>query len=118
MSPNSPKTCFVTIGATASFSSLIKTVLSAEVCKSLESLGYSRLLVQYGSGGKDLFDGCVKEISPLRSSLGIDGFDLDKSGLSKHMREAKGRTEASEGVVISHAGIYNNFMLCTRTQEC
>ncbi|CZT22295.1 related to UDP-N-acetylglucosamine transferase subunit alg13 [Ramularia collo-cygni] len=103
--PQSGKTCFVTIGATASFTGLIKATLTPDFLAALESHGYTELLVQYGQGGKELFDGCCAGVlSTVR--LHIHGFDLDQAGLGPYMLRAKGgqRNGREEGVVISHAG--------------
>ena len=110
MSDKPQKTCFVTIGATASFSSLIEAVLSISFCAALESHDYTDLLVQYGQDGKDLFEQYRQTVSSDRhTSLKINGFDLDMAGLGRYMRQAKGvgvsTRGVAEGVVISHAGI-------------
>ena len=109
MSDQTPqKICFVTIGATASFTGLIKAVLSADFCRALEAQGYTDLVVQYGQDGKPLYDQCLQNLQTrTRSmSLKISGFDLDNSGLRQYMIQAKGHNNknASEGLVISHAG--------------
>lgn len=105
---HSQKTCFVTIGATASFTSLIKTVLSENFLDGLQSKNYTHLLVQYGQDGKELFDDCLSKLSSKSSTVQISGFDLDPSGLKKYMLQAKGpqtaTSAATEGVVVSHAG--------------
>ena len=101
------KTCFVTIGATASFDKLIKTALSEDFGKALESQGYTHLLVQYGEDGKDLYESCLDELKNAKDlKVKIDGFDLDEAGLRPYIAQAKGVDikGASEGVVISHAG--------------
>lgn len=103
------KTCFVTIGATASFTGLIKAVLAPDFCKALESQEYTHLLVQYGQDGKELFELCLQQSQDLGtlSSLQIGGFAIDPSGLRQYMIQAKGRhtkPPAAEGLVISHAG--------------
>jgi UDP-N-acetylglucosamine transferase subunit ALG13 len=104
MTGSDTKNCFVTIGATASFASLIKAVLARDVCQTLKDLGYDRLLIQYGHDGQELFDTCLQNLKQHeRESLIIEGFDLDQSGLAAHMRDAKG-SNGKEGVVISHAG--------------
>ncbi|KAK4539139.1 hypothetical protein LTR36_001451 [Oleoguttula mirabilis] len=103
-----PKTCFVTIGATASFTSLIQAALSAPFLSALQNHGYTDLLLQYGEDGKGFFDGCMQQAQATVSSSGlkVSGFALDKAGLGKYMRQAKGlgAKGAQEGVVISHAG--------------
>ena len=109
MSETPQKTCFVTIGATASFSDLIRAILSADFCSALESQSYTDLLVQYGQDGKSLYDECLQTADlPPNSTLKINGFDLDPTGLDRQLRQAKGieprNSGAREGVVISHAG--------------
>ena len=102
----SQKTCFVTIGATASFSSLIQAVLAPDFRKALEAQGYTDLLVQYGEDGEQLYEQSKSKSGS--SKIKISAFDLDKSGLGRYMRQAKAtgpsNKDASEGVVISHAG--------------
>ena len=102
------KLCFVTIGATAAFDSLIKAVLSPEFLQRLHDFGYTDLLLQYGKDGHTILE-------DFRSRLGtkseedfgiqITGFDFNKKGLGSEMRAAKGEGGRLEGVVISHAGI-------------
>ena len=107
MSGKPQKTCFVTVGATASFSGLIKAVLSTNFCQALEALGYTDLLVQYGQGGETLYQQCLQQLRAAETSnMRIGGFDLDNAGLGRYMRQAKGHgiANAAEGVVISHAG--------------
>lgn len=103
--PNmSSKLCFLTVGATASFSALIEAAVSPAFLTALESQDYNELSVQYGQDGKQLFEKC-KSIAQGTSKLKVTGFDLDKAGLGRHMRRAKGAKDAAEGVVISHAGM-------------
>jgi len=97
------KTCFVTIGATASFPALVKAVLSAQFLSALQSQGYTELLVQYGQdGGKELYESSMQQAKATVQSSGVkvSGFELDKAGLGKYMRQAR----QGGGVVISHAG--------------
>ncbi|KAM0722756.1 hypothetical protein Q7P37_002198 [Cladosporium fusiforme] len=96
------KLCFLTVGATASFSALIEAAVSPAFLTALESQGYTELSVQYGQDGKQLFEKC-KSNAQATSKLTVTGFDLDKVGLARHMRRAKGGKDAAEGVVISHA---------------
>lgn len=98
------KLCFLTVGATASFSALIEAAVSPAFLTALESQGYTELSVQYGQDGKQLFEKC-KAVAQGTSKLTVTGFDLDKVGLARHMRRAKGGKDAAEGVVISHAGM-------------
>ncbi len=102
------KTCFVTIGATASFSVLIEAVLEPSFCSALEAQKYTHLLVQYGKDGQDLFNDCLRKIYSAEkpTALQINGFDIDPTGLQLHCLRAKGHNIANStpGVVISHAG--------------
>ncbi|KAK5112719.1 hypothetical protein LTR62_003817 [Meristemomyces frigidus] len=95
------KTCFVTIGATASFAALVKAVLSTPFLAALKQQGYEELLVQYGEEGKALYDSAVS--TAQGSGVKISGFGIDKAGLGRYMRQARGK-DGKEGVVISHAG--------------
>lgn len=99
----SSKLCFLTVGATASFSALIEAAVSPAFLTALESQGYTELSVQYGQDGKQLFEKC-KAAAQATSKVNVTGFDLDRSGLGRHMRRAKGAKDALEGVVVSHAG--------------
>lgn len=100
------KVCFVTIGATASFPSLIRTVLSPSFLTALEQQTYTDLFIQYGANGETLYAERMKDlqISGFTSSLHIKGFDLDQRGLAQWMRLAKTGDGGVEGVVVSHAG--------------
>ena len=103
----SQKTCFVTVGATAPFAALVRVVLSPDFCRGLEERGYTGLLVQYGQDGRTLYQDCLRSLQDVgHAKLDISGFGLDKSGLDRHLRLAKGHgmSAAEEGVVISHAG--------------
>jgi len=107
-SSSSPKTCFVTIGATASFAALIRSALSPDTLSALGKLGYTDLVVQYGQDGQELFDSAMQQVKTAGSSsnVNVTGFDLDQAGLGKYMRQAKGggARGGQEGVVVSHAG--------------
>lgn len=118
----SPKACFVTIGATAPFSSLIQAVLQHDFLDALEKQGYTDLLLQYGTDGQDLFDShlTAAKNSESGSVLNITGFTIDKAGLAKYMQQAKGGngTGRQEGVVVSHAGmfhVYTSHCILTHT---
>ena len=101
------KLCFVTIGATASFDSLIKATLSQGFLEALHALGYTDLLLQHGAKGNLILEEYRMSSENAASndhSLNINGFDFNKQGLGEEMRAAKGDTDHFEGVVISHAG--------------
>ncbi|MCJ1483816.1 N-acetylglucosaminyldiphosphodolichol N-acetylglucosaminyltransferase catalytic subunit alg13 [Schaereria dolodes] len=102
------KLCFVTIGATASFDSLIKAALSQSFLEALEVANYTDLLLQHGREGQKILNDFYTQaqISDVEKITGVtvNGFDFEKEGLSQVMRKAKGERDAAEGVVISHAG--------------
>lgn len=102
-----PRTCFVTIGATARFDSLIKAALSPPFLQSLHDSGYTALVLQHGAQGSQIYNEFIdanKGGSEGRYGLDISGFDFNKRGLGVEMQAAKGRAGMAEGVVISHAG--------------
>ncbi|EME83265.1 glycosyltransferase family 1 protein [Pseudocercospora fijiensis CIRAD86] len=105
MAMKNQKTCFVTVGATASFSGLVKGVLAPDFLRALEQQEYTDLLIQFGQDGREVFNEHITAAknSESGSVLNITGFALDKAGLGRYMRQAKGLA-AREGVVISHAG--------------
>jgi beta-1,4-N-acetylglucosaminyltransferase len=101
------KRCFVTIGATAAFSSLIRAVLEPAFVKALQKEGYTSLRIQYGDqDGESLFQDRLKE---LKDVLGLDGltvsgFGFKTTGLRDEMAAVKGDSQENEGMVVSHAG--------------
>jgi len=106
--PGTKKYCFVTIGATASFTALIRAVLSPSFLAGLKAHNYTNLLVQYGADGAYLYR---TELGETRKAgqdrdITVEGFSLDQSGLGKYMSLAKtgGDGKGQEGVVVSHAG--------------
>lgn len=101
------KRCFVTIGATAPFNSLIQAVLQQSFLEALRRGGYGELRIQYGNHeGESIFQSRTKEIvsSPDGPKLEITGFGFDKSGLGAEMFAVKGSADVEQGTVISHAG--------------
>ncbi|KAI1621143.1 beta-1,4-N-acetylglucosaminyltransferase [Exophiala viscosa] len=103
----SKKRCFVTIGATAPFNSLIKAVLADEFIQALQQAGYTELRVQYGDHeGEAVFRQRTDDPNSLLVKTGflITGFGFDKTGLREEIAVVKGRSAADEGMVISHAG--------------
>ena len=108
-----PKVCFVTIGATAAFDSLLRAVLSQSFIERLVESGYTDLQVQYGADGHSLFRQYSKQEAAAVSSspnINITGFDFRKAGLGAEMGAAR------NGVVISHAG--NITSKCLRAAKC
>ena len=105
--PSLQRVCFITIGATASFDSLVKASLSPSFLAILDKYGYTDLRLQHGEDGHKIFENFEKNRgteSKYGQGLRISGFDFNKRGLGAEMRAAKGGPERSEGVVISHAG--------------
>lgn len=95
------KHCFVTIGATASFRTLIDAVTQPAFIDSLSKHGYTDLDVQCGP---DLVPFREKDFTRL-ADIKVQGFDFDGAGLTTHMMKCKARPDGqAEGVVISHAG--------------
>ena len=101
------KVCFVTVGATANFDSLIEATLSPPFLEALEALGYTDLRLQHGKNGQKVLDNVRKSkqaTSEGGQDFSISGFDFKKQGLESEMRAVKGEGNRVEGVVISHAG--------------
>ena len=103
--PFTKKTCFVTIGATASFDALIENVLSHPFLEALRSADYTDLILQHGKTGGEIVERYQeKTASEANPGIKVRGFDFKKHGLMDEMAEAKAGGTESEGVVISHAG--------------
>lgn len=105
------KVCFVTVGATATFDSLVKATLSPQFLEALKTYAYTDLRLQYGKDGQKLleeFNESKATISEGAQDLSISGFDFNKQGLGSEMRAAKGGGNSVEGVVISHAGTHSS----------
>ena len=103
----SQKVCFVTVGATASFDSLIKATLSPPFLEALKIHKYTDLLLQLGKDGQNVlneFMSSRSNVSEGVQDVNISGFDFNKQGLGSEMRSVKGEDSGVEGVVISHAG--------------
>jgi beta-1,4-N-acetylglucosaminyltransferase len=101
------KVCFVTIGATAAFDSLIKAALSPPFLGALQASGYTDLVLQHGEEGRAILeDFDATDWIDIKATYGltISGFDFKKQGLGQEMSAAKGQNGGAEGVVISHAG--------------
>ncbi|KIW27776.1 uncharacterized protein PV07_07484 [Cladophialophora immunda] len=103
----SGKRCFVTIGATAPFNSLVRAVLEPAFIKPLRDAGYTQLRIQYGNHeGEAIFQEQTRALAEadLDRSIEITGFGFNREGLRGEMLAVKGRTQQEEGMVISHAG--------------
>ena len=118
--PKPRKLCFVTIGATAAFDSLIKSVLSPEFLQRLHAFGYTDLRLQYGKDGHTIladFQSRFGSKSEEDFGIQVTGFDFNKKGLGSEMRAAKGEGARLEGVVISHAGIDSIHLSLPRSSQ-
>ena len=106
----SRKVCFVTVGATASFNSLINATLDPRFLESLKVHDYTELRLQHGNNdGQEVLENIRRSKDTMNEglqNLTISGFDFNKQGLGSEMRAAKGDGDGVEGVVISHAGTY------------
>lgn len=109
MSSSLSKRCFVTVGATASFTSLIRAVLEPAFLETLHAQKYTELRIQYGKDGKKIFEDYIWVLpDDLKQKVQIEitGFDFRKDGLREEMLTARkgGGQQGAEGCVISHAG--------------
>lgn len=106
LASDASRLCFVTVGATASFSALVRTVLSSTFLAALKQHSYTDLQIQYGKGGDPLFKMLVQAVERSGKGQGIkiSGFDIDQAGLQQYMLRARGGADSKEGVVICHAG--------------
>lgn len=104
--PGPRKVCFVTIGATASFDSLVRATLNPIFLEVLNQHGYTDLRIQYGKEGHSMLKEFENQhtMNEEKHDIKISGFEFNKQGLGAEMRAAKGQDDRSEGVVISHAG--------------
>lgn len=111
------KLCFVTVGATASFESLLKAVFDEEFLSALKQHGYTHLLVQYGKDGQTVYENFIQN-NPSGSAachgIEVAGFDFKQEGLGEEMCLAQANTEFSQegGMIISHAGTLTLPALC------
>jgi beta-1,4-N-acetylglucosaminyltransferase len=106
------RVCLVTVGATTGFKTLIDSVLSPNFWQYIASQGFTELHVQCGpdviSASKQLT--FLKDELP--SGLTIDIFDVKKNLMKEEMilcRDLEGKRQL--GLVISHAGMYNDTLL-------
>jgi beta-1,4-N-acetylglucosaminyltransferase len=111
----SAKRCFVTIGATAPFNSLIKEVLGIDFIRELQRAGYTELRIQYGDHeGEAIFKARKDELKTfLEADINVDitGFGFDRTGLNNEIAAVKGHSAETEGMVISHAGESSSLIL-------
>jgi beta-1,4-N-acetylglucosaminyltransferase len=105
---SSTKTIFCTIGATASFDALIRATLAPTFLHTLEQHAYTKLIIQFGRGGADLFKTlCTEAQSQGPYGLVVEGFEFTDDMMGE-MRVVKGEGGREEGVVLCHAGIHDS----------
>lgn len=101
------KRCFVTVGATAPFNSLIQAALQPGFIMALRHAGYTQLRIQYGDqSGEDVFRRQISILNDQSADEGVEitSFGFKQEGLREEMRVVKGSRPQDEGLVISHAG--------------
>ena len=104
--------CFVTIGATAAFDSLIRAVTNEPFLQALNEHGYTDLCIQHGKDQARVF-AAYKETMVFGQrdhGIRVSGFGFNREGLGQEMRAVKGGSDGAEGVVISHAGMMKGFI--------
>lgn len=104
------KQCFVTVGATASFELLLKSILDEGFLRALQKHEYTHLLIQYGKDGQGIFEKFVQENPPESEGcygIQISGFDFNQEGLGQEMRSTQSDPSEDQegGMIISHAGM-------------
>ncbi|KAK8056403.1 UDP-N-acetylglucosamine transferase subunit alg13 [Apiospora rasikravindrae] len=95
------KTCLVTVGATASFRSLIDEVVSPEVVAALAAQGYDSMIVQCGPDFEHF-----EAIRPNDPAVIMSGFSVERN-IMDYIREcapSDGPRKRHMGLVITHAG--------------
>lgn len=93
------KRCFLTVGATASFTSLIRAALSPQFLEILYKHDYTHLRIQYGKDGRKIFEDhawVLPEDLKQRLNIDISGFDFRTDGLAEEMTAAKKGLTAME----------------------
>jgi beta-1,4-N-acetylglucosaminyltransferase len=99
------KTCFVTVGATASFDALIRALYDPQFLHALAETGYTDLTIQCGKGGKELCDRLLAEAREQgRYGISVAAFEFTQD-MMQEMRVAKAEGGREEGVVLCHAGM-------------
>lgn len=102
------KHCFVTVGATASFTQLLNHVATDDFIQALQQHNYTHLTIQYGP---DLayvaeFIDRHKTDTARNGAIEVNGFDFKTEGLSQDMSMAKPCPSENRvgGMILTHAG--------------
>lgn len=107
----SRKACFITVGATASFDSLIQAALQPAFLGALAITGYTELAIQYGKGGKELFNRYLEEAKEQGPyGINVIAFEFTQN-MMQEMRIATAEEGREEGVVLCHAGTHKLLLL-------
>jgi beta-1,4-N-acetylglucosaminyltransferase len=101
------KVCLVTVGATASFDSLVAAALSAAFLQALSEAQYTRLIVQYGDTGQPFFEAHLQKArgdgnGELPAGLLVEGFGYRAGDFKEVVRLVR---EGVGGMLIAHAGL-------------
>ncbi|CAL5874492.1 uncharacterized protein PFLUO_LOCUS8788 [Penicillium psychrofluorescens] len=106
--PSMAKHCFVTVGATASFTQLLNHVATDDFIQALQQHNYTHLTIQYGP---DLayvaeFIDRHKTDTARNGAIEVNGFDFKTEGLSQDMSMAKPCPSENRvgGMILTHAG--------------
>jgi beta-1,4-N-acetylglucosaminyltransferase len=99
-----PKTAFVTVGATASFDSLVEAALQPSFLRTLAQNGYTRLVIQFGKSDAAFFNNYLYNYADL--NLHVEGFDFKAGDFRDAIRQEVSAVDGSreEGLMIAHAG--------------
>lgn len=107
MPPPPPRReCFVTIGATATFTPLLTAALSPPFLTTLAQLHYTHLILQCGADLAPAQSWLATLQPTLRElNLHVRAFGFNDAGLGAEMRGCKAEAGRTEGVVVCHAGM-------------
>ncbi|OBT48496.1 hypothetical protein VE00_01352 [Pseudogymnoascus sp. WSF 3629] len=102
-----PRTCLITLGATAPFPALLSASLSPAFLSTLSSQGYTNLTLQCGED-LVLAQEWITKLAPTLESLGLSvrAFGFQGGGLGEEMRECKANESEGRrrGCIVAHAG--------------
>lgn len=97
------RSAFVTIGATASFQSLIKEIVSPDCLEALSAVGVDRLTVQCGPD-YELFQSIAPHPGPQSFDIHITGFAYTDDIHREMSRCARVPGVRRTGIIITHGG--------------
>lgn len=97
------RTAFVTVGATASFQSLITEIVSPKCLEALSAVGVDRLIVQCGPDYA-LFQSIVPHPGPQSFDIHITGFAYTDDIHREMLKCARIPNVRRTGVIITHGG--------------